>query len=441
MPCTPSDLAAMPQRRRSPAEILDQQNTTRLQDLLPVRRERMAESPFAYYRGTAAVMAADLATTPSTGVEVLSCGDAHLGNFGYFASPERQLLFDLNDFDEVGLAPWEWDLKRLSTSVYLVAQQQGASDEDAWSLAKQTSHTYQQALRRLTDFTALERFYATADTVLPEDAPQDSARKIFARAATKARKRTSEQALRKFTVKDAHGRHRIQDQPPLTRHLDFSGAQEVLGAQWSQYRDSADAAVRYLFDGFQVVDFVLRVVGVGSVGTRCFIVLLEDASGSPLFLQVKEAGPSVLEQYGGITQDWSTRDRDLLSQHGEGFRVVTGQRILQAQSDPFLGWSRAGHHGASADPLGAGDYYWRQFRDMKGSINLEELSVPELAPTARVCAALLARAHAQSPRFGEATAWLSEHDHVHRAIADFSQDYARLVVRDFREMASAPKSL
>lgn len=331
---------------RDPVAILEQQNADRLPDLVPVRMGRMLQSPFAFFRGTAAFMAHDLSTNARCGTHIVACGDAHISNFGLFASPERRVLFDLNDFDEASLAPWEWDVKRLATSVVVGGRDNGLTEEQCREAAVSAVRGYRRALRRLHTRTALERYYFRVETDWLEQVATSEAQKLIRTSVKKARKRTSDQVLRKLAVKDADGTLRIQDQPPVAQHVDH-GAQVDVGRLFEAYRSTLRADTSLLVSQFTLRDYVLRVVGVGSVGTRCYVLLLEGPSHEPLFLQAKEAPPSVLETYGGIP--WAPpAGFASAGKRREGHRVVGTQGVLQAQSDPFLGWI-TGYAGDRAD--------------------------------------------------------------------------------------------
>lgn len=429
-----SDIVALSEpikREREPLEILMEQNQTRLPHLVPVRMGRMLESPFAYYRGTAGVMAADLSTVPTSHVSMLICGDAHISNFGFFASPERKLLFDLNDFDEAGYGPWEWDLKRLMASVYLAALDNHESESTAYEITRKTSKYYRETLLRMLDMSTLDRFYysVNADSIV-EAMDQGKARKQFEKITSKARTRNSAQALAKFAVREENGSHRIVDQPPLTMHSDAL-PDELREQLWAKYTNSASSEIRYLLQSFTEIDQVLRVVGVGSVGTRCYISLLEDMNRAPLFLQIKEAQTSVLYSYGQQgAQAHIPGGREI---RGNGYRVVASQKVLQAQSDMFLGWVDRvpGHDGLPRD------YYVRQFRDMKGSINLAALDADGLKTTAKLCASLLARAHAQSHRIGDIAIFVESGKPLDIAFANWSQTYAKQCTADYENLKYA----
>ncbi len=264
---------------RDPVAIVEEQNRDRLQDLVPLRIGRMLESPFAFYRGTAAVMAHDLRDGPRTGVHVVACGDAHVANFGLFASPERQVLFDLNDFDEASDGPWEWDVKRLAASMYVGGRDKGLAEHDCADAARSAVRGYRETLAEAFARSALDRYAFLADTTVIEPRLLDAGREELERTVRKARRRTSEQVVRKITTRTADGRTRIVDQPPVTQHVGTASVDE-LAALFEAYREPLRADARLLLSQFTVVDFVLRVVGVGSVGTRCYIVLLEALRGA-----------------------------------------------------------------------------------------------------------------------------------------------------------------
>jgi uncharacterized protein (DUF2252 family) len=407
-----------PADRADPLSILDSQNRTRLPDLVPVRMGRMSESAFAFLRGSAAVMAADLATTPTTGIEVQSCGDAHLLNFGLFASPERSVLFDVNDFDETAPAPWEWDIKRLAVSAVVGARHNGWDDDVARRSAANTVTAYRTATAELATMGSLDVFYAKGDAEKAEALIDDAAgRKLAKRTVAKARRRTSIEALAKLTVADEGGMPRIVDQPPLVVRVTDADHPDEVADFVGRYQQSVRADVRRLLTQFEFVDMARKVVGVGSVGTRCYVVLLRDRLGRPLFLQVKEAEPSVLEPH------WPPRDA-----LEPGRRVVEGQQVMQAASDVFLGWgsARDGHHA-----------YVRQLRDMKGSVDLERLSPSTFSGYCGVCGWALARAHAQSGKAADVSAYLGSSTKFDEAIADFALAYSRQVEDDYAHLLAA----
>ena len=414
--------------RPSANAILERQNETRLPWLVPVRRERMSASPSAFYRGAAAVMAADLAATPRTGLTVQVCGDAHLANFGVYASPERQLVFDVNDFDETITGPWEWDLKRLTTSVMIDAQQHGFDDATCHEITLLTAESYRLAMRRLAGMGALEVWYShvTSDQVneLAEIANNRRVRRTVDRYARDARTRDNLQAFNKLT-EQVDGRYQIKSDPPLLvplRELSTENGPDELEAQartnYEEFKRSLSDDRQQLLDRFEPVDIAIKVVGVGSVGTRCLVVLLQGRdSGEPLLLQVKEADRSVLEDH----LDPSRYDN-------QGRRVVEGQRLMQTASDIFLGWSRA-------EPMP--DFYWRQLRDWKGSSNVDFGEPDDLERFARLCSATLARAHARSGDAIAIAAYLGKNDVFDRAVASFAAAYAAQNLADFERFAAA----
>ncbi len=282
---------------RDPVQIIAAQNARRLPDLVPVRIGRMLQSPFAYYRGTAAVMAHDLTAGPVTGQRVVCCGDAHISNFGLFASPERRLLFDLNDFDEVSTAPWEWDVKRLVASVVIGGRDIGLSDAACCESAVGAVAAYRETLRMLFAMTALERYYFQVETDRLEELAAPDGRKVVTRTVKKARRRTSDQVLDKLVAVDDHGQLKIKEDPPIAQHVGYVSLDELQGL-FDQYYSTMRPDTALLLSQFRLVDYILRVVGVGSVGTRCLVLLFVGPDGEPLFLQAKEAPPSVLETHG-----------------------------------------------------------------------------------------------------------------------------------------------
>ncbi|HMT87523.1 MAG TPA: DUF2252 domain-containing protein [Arachnia sp.] len=390
---------------RDPVALLDAQNATRVQSLVPVRWGRMSQSAFAFYRGAAALMAHDLSTTPVSGIRVQACGDAHLSNFGFYASPERELVFDLNDFDETLPAPWEWDVERLVASFVVAARSNGFGDKAGKDIARECAASYRRSIAVLSHRGALENFHAVVSaSSLLEQAQSNSkkASKVLSRATRKAEGRTSETALRKLSTVTECGELQLVEQPPLMvrpqrQPEDMARVPQIYGA-------SVTPDIRALLRRFHPVDGMMRVVGVGSVGTRCLIELLVDATGDALIMQIKEASASVLEPYAGASE---------IAHPGE--RVVAGQRIMQAVSDPFLGWtSSEGHH-----------YYVRQFRDQKGSVDVNRLSADLLMRYGRLCGDVLARAHAQSTEPALIAGYLGGGTAFDDAMADFALAYAR----------------
>jgi len=415
--------------RPDPVAVLTAQDETRSPDLVPIRHGRMATSAFAFYRGAAAIMAADLASTPTTGLVTQLCGDAHLSNLGVFATPERRLLFDLNDFDETLPGPWEWDLKRLAASFTIAARSNGVDQRNDSEAALACAKAYRTAMADFARASALDTWYARVNVdetleKLRATASKKSVKSTEAQVA-KARTRTSLQAARKLTAL-VDGRLRIVDDPPLVMPLSTvvpaDGVDELrtgISESYRQYRETLPPGPHHVLDDYEFVDIAHKVVGVGSVGLRAFIVLLQSRrTGEPLLLQLKEAMGSVLEQHLGPSQ-----------YDPPGRRVVEGQRMMQAASDMFLGWSSSvidGRH-----------YYWRQLRDMKSSTEVERLSKKGLRVYARLCGWSLARAHARAGSPAEVAGYLGRSERFDRAIAEFSRRYAAQNDADFAAHAQA----
>lgn len=417
-------LAELTTTGRDPLGILDEQNATRVPELVPMRVERMSVSPFTFYRGTAALMAADLARSPSTGIQVASCGDAHVANFGFYASPQRTLVFDLNDFDEAAWAPFEWDLKRLVTSIVIAGQATGRDDAVTRKAAQATVHAYARAMQVASKATPVQRYYAhfDADSGLVLSDPES--REVVRTAMKHAAKRTGERAARKLTVRGDDGRLRFVEQPPTMVHVDAE-IQAAVAEVVDAYMDSTRVDVRLVLSHYEIADTVRRVVGVGSVGTRCYVSVFQDGDGRALLLQTKQAGRSVLIEYGGCPQPPSLEQH--IDSTGEGGRVVALQRILQGVSDPFLGYLRRGEF----------DYYVRQFRDMKYGIDVEQLDDAPFRAYALACATVLARAHAQSPRAAEVVGYLGGGRRAGEAIVDWAYAYADVSRADYEAFLAA----
>ncbi|MEX1217473.1 MAG: DUF2252 domain-containing protein [Acidimicrobiales bacterium] len=390
--------------RRDPIAVLEDQNKRRFPDLVPLRWGRMVASPFTFYRGAAAVMAADLATTPSTGFDVQVCGDAHLQNFGLFASPERHLLFDVNDFDETLPGPWEWDIKRLAASVELAARDNGFTPEQAGFATLGCVASYRRWMKSLAELSQLDVWYAKVDVEEITSMLSAEAQKRSAKLVTKARTHTTMQALDKLTqVVDGH--RRITDNPPIVEHLPELTTLHAVQTILERYRETLQEDKRLLLERFEIVDIARKVVGVGSVGTHCWIALCtaDREDDDPLFLQIKEANRSVLEPWIGASK---------YSTHGE--RVVVGQRLMQAASDMFLGWTKYRER----------TYYIRQLRDMKGSADVSSMTPDVLNGYAAICGLTLARAHARTGDPIAISAYLGESDVFDKAIVSFAKDYA-----------------
>jgi len=415
--------------RPDPVEVIVSQDETRLQWLVPVRHWRMAQSPFAFYRGAAKLMAMDLATTPSTGIEAQICGDAHLSNFGVYASPERELVFDLNDFDETLPGPWEWDIKRLATSYAIAARHLGMDEQQQRGFASESAASYREAMGEFAAMTFLDVWYSHLRWQDVLDAFSDQLTKKQTKKgkkfATKARSKDSLHALRKL-AEEVDGSYRIVSQPPLLvpfRDLpEVAGqleAEVLLDEEFGGYLHSIRDYLAVLLERYEPVDGALKVVGVGSVGTRCGIILLEGRDAKdPLFLQVKEAGRSVLEDHLPPSR---------YENHGR--RVVEGQRLMQAVSDSFLGWNRGEVTGTH--------YYWRQLKDMKGSVDIDSATPDSLHRFARVCGWTLARAHARSGDEAAIAGYLGSGQVFDRALGDFAIAYADQNERDFEAFTNA----
>ncbi|HEY2276811.1 MAG TPA: DUF2252 domain-containing protein [Streptosporangiaceae bacterium] len=422
--------------RPDPVALLEEQAASRVPELVPVRWGRMMVSPFTYYRGAALPMASDLATTPVTGLAVQACGDAHLSNFGVFGSAERKLVFDVNDFDETLPGPWEWDVKRLAASLEIAARSNGFTGKERRKIVTDSVASYRQAMRAFAEMTNLEVWYTHMDVDQLRDqfGSQLKARqrKAVDKGLTKARTRDSMQELGKLTVL-VEGQPRIVSDPPLLVHIDEllpdriersafeSQVNELIG----KYRRTLETNRRYLLDQYVFADLARKVVGVGSVGTRCWIALMLGRDHSdPLFLQVKEAGESVLSRFVGATKF-----------SNQGQRVVVGQRLMQATSDIFLGWQRTdGLDGQQRD------FYVRQLRDWKFSIDPETMVPRGMRLYGEACGWTLARAHARSGDRIAIAAYLGGSAVFDEAITQFARAYADQNERDHQALVEAVTS-
>ena len=433
--------------RPDPVALLEEQNRVREADLVPVRHGRMLVSPFTFFRGAAKIMAADLEGTPTAGLQVQLCGDAHLSNFGLFASPERRLLFDLNDFDETLPGPFEYDVKRLAASFTVAGRNNGFTKADARAATRASVTAYREAMAGFATMGTMDIWYAhlakhEVSQVL-HDAAADAqktkkgakaakrAGKIARKEAAKARTRDSLQALSKL-AELVSGQYRIVSQPPIivpardleaTYGIPRDDMERLLREQFRAYRATLRDDHRHLLERFQPVDMARKVVGVGSVGTLAYIVLLQGRDqDDPLFLQLKEATASVLEGHVPASR---------YRHHGQ--RVVCGQRMMQAASDIYLGWTAAKipttHH-----------FYWRQLRDMKRSVDVETMAPTTLAFYARACGWTLARAHARSGDPVAIAAYLGEGDQFDRSITDYAERYADQNEQDYQAFVEAIRS-
>jgi uncharacterized protein (DUF2252 family) len=414
--------------RRDPVDIVEQESEGRVPELVPIRYGRMLASPFTFYRGAAAIMAADLAGTPTSGIDVQLCGDAHLSNFGIFAAPDRRLVFDLNDFDETHEGPWEWDVKRLAASLEIAGRDRGFSQKRRQAVVLRAVASYRKAMRSFAEMSNLDVWYARLD-VDEFLAQQKGGAPAARRAAAKARSKNSGRAAAKLT-EIVDGRLRIRNDPPLVVRLhEFVPEREA---------NELEAAIQEVFDGYvasltedrrrlistyRIVDIAHKVVGVGSVGTRAWIVLLEGRDGSdPLVLQAKEAGPSVLEPHTAASP---------YDNHGR--RVVEGQRLMQGASDILLGWLHI-TAGLDGNPR---DFYMRQLWDGKASAEIETMGPTILARYGELCGWALARAHARSGDRVAIASYLGSGDQFDRAVVSFAEAYADVNDADYAAMQAA----
>ena len=413
-----------PKNRRDPIKILEEQNKIRIPSLIPIRYGRMIQSPFAYLRGTAAVMAADLASTPTSGIRVQACGDCHLVNFGVFATPERSLIFDINDFDETLPAPWEWDLKRLAASFVVAGRNNQLREKDNMAAVRELVRTYRTQMAEFARMHVLDVWYAKLEleAFLAQTKDPKWIRKIT--ALTKKAKKTASEHIFPAMTTLRNGKVMIKDEPPLIFH---SGDPTEKKAEYlilrtvDRYRETLSDNHRALFDRFRYIDIANKVVGIGSVGTSCYVVLLMASADDPLFLQFKEANASVLEPYAG---------KSLYKHHGQ--RVVIGQRLMQSASDIFLGWSTGRNIQRH--------FYVRQLRDWKVKPVVESFNASRLFRYAQATGWTLARAHARSEKAPEIRGYLGKKDTFDEAIVKFATDYADQTERDHAALVKAVRS-
>ena len=410
-----------PADRRDPVDVLIESNVGRLPELVPIRFGRMLVSPFTFFRGAAAVMAADLSKTPSTGLRVQACGDCHLLNFGVFATPERNLVFDINDFDETLPAPWEWDIKRLAASFVLAGRDNRFDADDSRNSAVAVVRAYRERLAELAEMPALDVWYAKIDAVKwIEETSDPELRALREKRIKKAQARTALDYEYPNLVEETGGRPRIKDDPPYIYHLADTASdefQQAIAEAFQNYRDTLPHDRRVLYDRYQCVDVAVKVVGVGSVGTVCGVALLLADDDDPLFLQFKQANASVLEPYAG---------KSLYENHGQ--RVVVGQRLMQSSSDIFLGWT-TGRFGRN--------FYLRQLRDAKVKPMVEIFKPKHMVEFAGFCGHALADAHARSGDAAMLSGYLGNADNFDQAIADFAVAYADQTERDHAALADA----
>ena len=412
---------------RSATEILVAQNADRIPELVGLRFARMLTDPFSFYRGSAAVMAADLAAGPSSGIEVMCCGDAHVSNFGIYAAPHRALVFDLTDFDEAAAAPWEWDVKRLITSAIVGGRHAGYEPKAIRAFVEQAATAYRDSLREILGLNVLDRFYLRYEPALYRDQAAKSLQPVIDRSMQRARERTSARAFGRIMAVGADGGLRLREDPPVLQHVDI-GVESLLDESLREYLTGVRADIALLLSHFRITDIALRVVGVGSVGTRCYLAILTGPDGTPLILQIKQATKSVLEEYGGVEQPRVMRDA--IQALGQGVRVVDGQLVLQAMSDVFLGTARKDGR----------DYYVRQFHDMKGTVETEGISPAAFGEYVSACCVLLARAHAQSENAAMLHGYVGGGAAVRSAIIEWSYAYADKSLDDFHQLRAAAKA-
>ena len=421
-------LAQLTPSPRTATEILVSQNADRLRELVPLRFARMLADPFAFYRGSAAVMAADLAANPSTGIEIMCCGDAHVSNFGMYAAPDRSIVFDLNDFDEAAVAPAEWDLKRLITSAIVGGRHAGYPSNAIRRYVEEALVGYQTSLQAmLENMDVMDRYYLRVEPERYVGKVSKGLLGVIQKTTARARTRTSAQVFKQIMKIGPDGTPRLREQPPVLQHVDEEIEAPLVEAV-QEYLAAVPADVALLLSHFRPTDLALRVVGVGSVGTRCYLVILVGPNGTPLILQIKEANRSVLEEYGGWRQPAPMTAA--IEAKGQGVRVTDGLQILQAMSDVFLGTTRKDGR----------DYYIRQFHDMKGTVETEGMSASTFGEYVSACAVLLARAHSQSANASILRGYVGTSNTAHDAIAEWSYAYADKSLDDFHQLHAAAKA-
>ena len=402
--------------RPDPISLLEEQNLTRQSQLVPIRYGRMAASPFGFLRGAAVVMAQDLAATPLTGLGAQVCGDAHLSNFGVYATPERNQVFDVNDFDETLPGPWEWDIKRLAASVVVAGRTNGFSGDTNRQAVLRCVREYRERMWEYADMSYLDVWYSRLDPTSVRRFVRRSDLSYVDKELKESRRHSNVEAFPTLT-QERDGQYRIKDDPPLITRLDDDQLEQRLANLLAGYSDSLQEDRHLLLRKYHFIDVAQKVVGVGSVGTRCYVALLQgNESSDPLFLQVKQAQASVLERHLGPSA---------YSNHAQ--RVVSGQRIMQAASDLFLGWTET-------DSI---DFYIRQLRDMKLSVNITSLNPPRFIDYCRLCGWTLARAHARSGDPAQISGYLGRGDSFERAIAVFAETYAGQTGQDHVALVAA----
>jgi len=404
--------------RPDPVQLITESHKGRLDWLIPVRVGRMAATPYGFLRGAAVVMAADVAGLPSTGITPVICGDAHLGNFGFYASPERDLVIDLNDFDEAHPGGWEWDLRRLVASIWVAGRQNGAGERQCEAAVRQCVAGYRAEVRALASTPLLDRSYQRLDADrLQQRAMRKSLRAEIKRAAAQARRRTSDRALPRFTS-ERDGQRRIVEDPPLVTRINYAEADQIARGL-DEYLGTLAPHWRRALGGYTLIDIAHKVVGVGSVGLRAYVALLEGSSPDDvLFLQLKQARRSVFARYVHGEGAWHAH---------QGQRVVEYQQALQTVSDPLLGWAT----------VGGRQYYVRQFRNMKGSVALDSIDAAALADYAAVTGHLLAKGHARTSGASMIVGYAGSSDRLDSALARFARLYADQTEADHAALVKA----
>ncbi|MGB7447531.1 MAG: DUF2252 domain-containing protein [Ornithinimicrobium sp.] len=410
-----------PSDRPDPITLLNQSHRGRVDELVPVRVGRMISSPYGFLRGTAVVMASDVASMASTGIQPVICGDAHLGNFGLYGSPEGELVLDLNDFDEAHPGGWEWDVRRLSASIWVAGRESGLSESQCREAVESCCAAYRGEVRLLAEQSLLKRSYNRLDVEgLHASATEKSLRTTIKRSVKKAKKRTSDRAVPKFTYEDA-GRRIIAEEPPLIQRVTDTKADQI-GAALDRYLGTIESHWARVLGGYTIQDIAHKVVGVGSIGLRAYVVLLEGSNADDLvFLQMKQARRSVLAKYVHGDSAWHAH---------QGQRVVEYQQALQTVSDPLLGWTTVDNR----------QYYVRQFRNMKGTVPLDALDGRALADYAGIVGHLLAKGHARTSGASMIAGYLGQGRNVDRAMGDFARAYADQTESDHARLVHAVKS-
>ncbi len=408
--------------RADPVDLVTASHAGRVPELVAVRVSRMAASPYGFLRGSAVVMADDLAALPATDVTTVICGDAHVGNFGFYGSPERELVFDLNDFDEAHPGPWEWDVRRLATSIWVAGRQNGFSEQQCAEATAGCADAYRRQIRELAEQRVLARSFQRLDVdTLTTSANERSLREALQRAAERARTRTSDRALPRFTEERA-GRRRIVDEPPLLTHLPDAEAEALVHAL-ARYPGTLPSHWRRVIGSYSVVDVARKVVGVGSVGLRAYVALCEGSSPDDvLFLQLKQARRSVVAPHVHGEVAWHAH---------QGQRVVEYQQALQTVSDPLLGWTT----------VDTWQCYVRQFRNMKGSVGLDDIDAAAMADYAAICGRLLAKGHARTSGAPMIAGYVGSSDALADALTRFARAYADQTEADHQRFRAAAASL